>query len=767
MLNDKNRVLVLLLMLLAFGRLSDVSVRLSATVDEGFHITAGSEYLHTGHVRLLDEHPPLIRAWMAWPLLPLRDLTPPQDAPGYAAGDLIQVTQATALAYRPLDRVIVPPRLMVSLLVVLLLAVVYRWAADGFGVWGGGGSLALVSLDPNLLAHGALATTDLGATLCIVAAVWLFARYLRRPTYGRGGLAALVLGMAQVAKLTSLLLLPLLGMIALLDGWQRGRWHGVKLAVLRYAAVLAGASLLVWAVYGFEVRPVPGMGLTLPAASHWVRLLRLRENLAYGRESFLLGQNGMHGWWLYFPLAFLVKTPPGTLILLLALPFFIRREHLSLREELSLGLFPVVYFLSALGSSIDIGYRHLLPVLPFLYVAMGRVAVWANIRARWRRWGLCALLCLTAVEGFALHPHYLTYFNFIAGGPDEGWRFLADSNTDWGQSLKELAQRQALSGVGEVYLSQFTFYDPAAYGVNYRPVAPMTDAPPVLPRRFDPQPGWYALSATTLDGVPLPYPPTFDWFRHREPEEKLGHALFVYHVKPSGGAWLAQCTEPITPLPDEAVAEGFGRDDLRRVIFDCEQTWVVPSGAGWYARAIPPETALRWPTRSRDERLPAWLAQWDHAGLQLSYVQPQPGELPPFALWWWPGGTITAPQVITENVGDVLTLLGVSAPGRASSGDTVQVLTFWQVRSNPARPLSLMLHLAAEDSSVVAVGDGLGFPVDQWRAGDVIIQRHQLSLPDTLPPGAYQLITGAYWLDDMNRLNSADGGILGTLHVCR
>ncbi|MBN2005626.1 MAG: hypothetical protein JXA21_19870, partial [Anaerolineae bacterium] len=55
------------------------------------------------------------------------------------------------------------------------------------------------------------------------------------------------------------------------------------------------------------------------------------------------------------------------------------------------------------------------------------------------------------------------------------------------------------------------------------------------------------------------------------------------------------------------------------------------------------------------------------------------------------------------------------------------------------------------DGAGVAVGDGLGFPVEQWRPGDVIVQRHVLSIPPDVPAGTYTLTTGAYWLDTMER----------------
>jgi hypothetical protein len=71
-----------------------------------------------------------------------------------------------------------------------------------------------------------------------------------------------------------------------------------------------------------------------------------------------------------------------------------------------------------------------------------------------------------------------------------------------------------------------------------------------------------------------------------------------------------------------------------------------------------------------------------------------------------------------------------------------------------------MLHLTGEDGVPIAVGDGLGVPVDQWQVDDVIVQRHRLVIPQDTSPAAYRLIGGAYWLDGVMRLSTADGADL-------
>ena len=773
---NRHRLLVFLLLAVTFARLTDAAVCLSATVDEGFHITSGYEYLRTGHLRLFDEHVPLVKAWLAWPLCFVPDLAPPETAPGYDEENLIRVAQATVLDYRPIDRMIVAPRLSLAMLTVLLAATIYRLAADEFGQRGGLLALALLTLDPNILAHGSLATTDLGATAFIFWAMMAAARYLHRPTRRRWWLAALLLGLAQLAKLTALLLFPLVGALFLanaLTGKSSDKSSErplLRRRLLSYAGMVAVATLVVWAGYGFELRPVTGLAVDwpLPAASHIERWLRLRENLAYGRESFLLGQNRMHGWRLYFPVAFAIKTPLPTLVLiaLTAAALALGRRR-CLTTELALWLFPLVYGAASLMSTINIGYRHLLPLLPFLCLAAGRLAT-----VRRPRLLLPGLLVWLGLEGALIHPHYLAYFNPIAGGPDQGYRFLADSNTDWGQTLKALAAYQQAHRLGPVKLSQFTFLDPAAYGVDYTPIAPMTGAPPVLPRRFNPAPGLYAISATTLDGVPLPLPSTYDWFRHREPQTKIGHVMFLYDVLPSTGEWVAQCSQPVAPLTPAAMAEGFGRgvdgvDGLRQIVFDCEQGWLWPQGGhspGWYIRATPGTDRLRWP--SADERRdlwPDWTAALPLESLRLSYVQPTPGEQPPFAIWKWAGGDVSPPTLLPGAPDGVtfdstLTLLGYDAPLTATPGETATVLTFWEVAKTASlpitRPLSLMLHLQGANGVPVAVGDGLAVPVTLWQAGDILVQRHQLPIPTDGPPGPYSLAAGAYWLDDMTHLTA-------------
>ena len=775
-------LLVLLLLGVIFAQTSGSAARTSLTIDEGLHITSGYTMLRTGDFRLVEEHPPLVKELVALPLLLVPGLPDPTTLPGWESDvtvldsvRLVRAAQALIYPYRPIDRLVFAARLPVALLTVLLGAVVFRWAADLWGRRGGLLALFLLAFDPNVLAHGAVAGTDLGAAFFITLALFALARFLRRPTTPRLLLAGVTLGLAQGAKLSGLLLLPivlLLGVLAL---------PGRKRLALLLLFLVAGLTL--WALYGFEVGAVPGLPFPVPAASHRIPWLRLRQHAAGGHAAFLMGEVRWRGWWYYFPVAFALKTPLPTLLLLsYGLLRLARRGRCKLQLATcnlqlaicNLVLFSALYAFLTLFSPLNIGYRHLLPLLPLLHILIAGLAAGGLLTAHRERWSaksiprlaLFALLVWYVVGTLRLAPHYLAYFNELAGGPDGGWRYLADSNTDWGQGYKDLARFQRERGLGKVRLSAFIFYDPAIYGVDYEPLTPMGgDTPPLFPSRFNPPPGDYVISATTLDGIPLADPEMYDWFRRREPDARIAHVLFYYHVPAPDPAptWAAQCTVPVTPLTPEAAAEGFGRSDLRMPAFDCTQSWLYPDGgrsAGWYV--LPRERVLEADPFLR-QRL---------ASARLSFEQKVPRAIPPFAIFAWSPTTVTPPagpgdlraasgegptaQVAAQAPPVVapvplegpLTFLGYEV---AQEDRVVTLVTYWRVTERPDRPFSLMAHLLGADGRPVAVGDGLGIAWDQLQPGDLLVERHRLSLPPEAPAGPYRLQTGAYWLGTMER----------------
>ncbi|MGB9889346.1 MAG: glycosyltransferase family 39 protein [Anaerolineae bacterium] len=745
-------------LLLIFWTLTLYAARsTSMVIDEGMHLASGYSILRTGGYRLVEEHPPFAKMWMALPLLFVPDIPDPRTVPAWGETSqdlsesvpLLRVAQATITSYQPIDRLVFPARAMDALLGVILGAVVFRWAADLGGKGAGALALSLLVLDPNILAHASVAGTDLGAAMTAALALFFFARWLRRPTVARWLAAGGALGLALGAKTSAVLLLPIVLLLGLLA--RPRRWAALL-------GLLAAAGLTLWALYGFEFGPVPGIGVPAPAPSHIIPFLRLRRHLADGHPAFLLGENRTHGWWYYFPVAFALKTPLPTQFLLITSVAW--GVFSSLRRPLETSgllmrwgpvvLFPFLYGAATLASPLNIGYRHLLPILPLIFILAGQAVrnTQYAIRSPYSVLRIPLLLWL-ALGTLCIAPHYLAYFNELAGGPDNGWRYLADSNTDWGQGYKDLARFQREQGLGTIRLSAFLMiYDPAIYGVNYEPLTPMWGTTPaIFPSRFSPPPGDYVISATTLDGIPLVDPEMYDWFRKREPDARIAHVLFYYHVPPQDPApeWVAQCAAPTAPLPPEAVAEGFGRDDLRPVEFDCTEAWLYPGGgksAGWYV--LPGEMAVETPF-VREHLAPS----------RLSYEQKRRGALPPFRIYEWRAGTSIqdAPSLLLPEgfsspvpLDGPLTFLG--ARTCSGTGD-LEVETWWQVTEGPiTRPFSIMGHLLTPAGEVLGISDGLAVDPVQLLPGDILVQRHRFS---GVTGEAFLLRTGAYWLDTMER----------------
>jgi hypothetical protein len=146
---------------------------------------------------------------------------------------------------------------------------------------------------------------------------------------------------------------------------------------------------------------------------------------------------------------------------------------------------------------------------------------------------LAAVLSVLIID-ISLHPHYLSYFNVLGGGPDNGHQVLVDSNIDWGQDLLRLKEWMEENEIDSIRLSWFGSADPAYYDIDYEPLPGLThhfdlwwDVP------FDPaapEPGVYAISVSNLWELPLEEKNVFPWFRDRDPDDRVGYSIHIYIV---------------------------------------------------------------------------------------------------------------------------------------------------------------------------------------------------------------------------------------------
>lgn len=644
------------------------------------------------------------------------------------------------------------------------------WSDSGVGRVAGLITLILLAFDPNILAHMRLVTTDLGLTAASAIAGYTLWRFARFPTLGRAVVAGAGLGLLLNTKFTALLFLPLFGLVMAVGflRLQRERPAGapqraaaqIGMGLIAYPLV---ALLVLWAGHGFQVgllrAPLPLIGqvdgVALPLSDYLDQLLDIGNRLEMSTPSFLLGRYSDSGWWYYFPVAFVLKTPLASLLLLggclmwIAVQAVRGRDYLRRRWfDLVALLIPAVgYFAIALTTDINLGYRHLLPVLPFLYVLIGVIG-WEAIdfgAARGRRWASVvvtgALGWLVAVSVW-MYPHYLAFFNAPAGGPENGWRALVDSNLDWGQDLDRLSDWLVENEIEPVWLSYFGEARPEYYGIVYRG---LDSFPPRLmnpnARSFyphDPAPGWYAISATTLQGVHFDDHDRFAFFRARAPEAKVGYSISLYEVPTRGTAVdLLLGGAQVDALSPEDFAL-LRTNDVRPRWFDPSQALVLPDGTreSWLALGGSAVNPLLSPFLSFDLAAPAAVGE----GYRLYRVRSQSVE--------------AGSEMMVLSLGDGSARY-IGAPSLTHDGDKLRVVTGWQQTGSP-QPVKIFIHLLDETGAIAAQWDGLGAAWEGWGGGDTLLHAHEIPI-DHLATGDYRVVAGLYDPESLARWQSSSG----------
>jgi hypothetical protein len=331
-----------------------------------------------------------------------------------------------------------------------------------------------------------------------------------------------------------------------------GRW--AKTASIA-AIVMLGvifAYLSIWLIYQLRFDAIvlqrgelPTGKLSLDSLSNFVlsvarRYLLLPEALLFGlgdayqrmeRTAYLLGEISPNGFWLYFPVTFLVKTPvPTVLIIILAIVYQLtsRRPKVSGTHFL---LVPVVMlFCFAIWSRLNVGWRHILPMYPLLFVWLGgMVSVMWRSERRSTRLVLCCLGVWLVASTLMAYPNYLAYFNEAAGGSKNGRSILVDSNLDWGQDLKALKNWMTHNQIGKIQFAYFGTADPAYYKIDsvYLPGSVFVTDEGI---HWHERPRYVAMSETLLAGLYLDKPDRYAAFRQREPVAIIGHSIRVFKL---------------------------------------------------------------------------------------------------------------------------------------------------------------------------------------------------------------------------------------------
>lgn len=501
------------------------SREMSLTIDEPNHVYCGTEYLQYGTYSAWPENPPLSRMLVALgPYLnghrikKVRGDMPAMNDYFNASYDLSYYAEG------PVREQLFWSRLFVIPMFLLSAWVVWRWSKSLAGDKGAFLATGMYATLPAILAHSGLATTDMCFVACFMLSTWLFSRWLRRPTMSNAALLGTGLAAALLSKYSMVGFFPpaagILVLLFLVAGRNKtrysfARWFGKAFRSGIVACLVTG--LLVWAAFGFSYgrlgdQPViragineqamsPRVGhLALPAPEWFAGLKILLMHNADGHRSYLEETVSSDGFWNYYPVIILLKTPWPYLIVLMAglVGAWLGRKTKRGWEMLAVALLPFSIVVGAMPSNINLGVRHILLFYPLGAIAGAAGIVYllqenARLTERIRNGVLVFAVVAQMAISLVIFPDFLSYFNAFAGR--EPGVHLTGSDLDWGQGLFELEQFCRSHKVDTLHLAYYGLIQDCWFDLP--PLQVMSDTS--RPR------GWIAVSENLYRGMWVPY----------------------------------------------------------------------------------------------------------------------------------------------------------------------------------------------------------------------------------------------------------------------
>jgi 4-amino-4-deoxy-L-arabinose transferase-like glycosyltransferase len=597
--------LIVVLLLLAIVLQCVLSIRTETmTFDEPIYVLSGYSYLKMGDFRLNWHHPPLAEVICATPLLFLQPKLPThyQEDRSYQY-DFFYVDNDNS------DQLIFWARIPTVLLSLLLGFTVFRWASELYGIEAGLFSLFLYAFEPNILAHSRLATNDLALACFVFLACYRLWKFGSHPSAGNLLLAGLTLGLALITKFTTFFLLPIYLAFPFVQLRQKEARPSATLfkrgvTMMRYIVLILGLALLViLAAYPYYLKPWYRFDETiLPAIQRyfpeggikgraWHLLLSLRgpgreyalaflgqlEHSKRGHDTFLMGEFSLKGWWYYYLVALAIKTPVALqVMLLLAIYIGLSQQRKMSFYNCFFSLAPPSLLLIALSMApVQLGLRYALPVLPFAFVFIGGLAQKITLKRDLLLSATVFLAIWYFISSIRIYPHYLAYFNEYIGGPSNGYKYLVDSNLDWGQDLRGLKEYMERRGIEKVKLAYFGTAVPEYYGMSYELISDQ-DLTALREGKFTR--GVFAISATFLQGLYLPGDrDRYKWFREHTPTAQIGYSILVYEVDCRKGR-IAEETVSSSPPGIRHPLEANLGDRVRFLGYDLDATSARPDG---------------------------------------------------------------------------------------------------------------------------------------------------------------------------------------------
>jgi len=563
----------------------------SPIVDEIPHIGAGYSYIATGDHRLNPEHPPLAKD-LAGISLKIAGI---KDAPAFESKYWTEDVNGQWNFGRKLIfnsgndaiRLVRFAKMPQLIFFVLSAIIIFAWTRRMYGYLAALIALFLFSFSPTVLAHSRFVTTDMPALFGILIATFFFIHYLEKPTKKNLWLAGIIFGVAQLTKYSVFLLIPFFIVIAVffvLLKLEKSKIRNALLAMRNtIIVIIIGYIFVVWPVYYFHTWNYPpelqqthtkellttygNRNIAEPViylankpairglAEYGLGLLMVTQRSVGGNTTYFMGEVRNWAWKEYFPVVYFIKEPLafwGLLTLALfawSINLKFHNPKSTIRNcikwsqnhftELTMLLWIALYWYTSITSNLNIGVRHLMPVYGFTFILLsGALVKICTSLNRKSLFAFCfllfALLGSYLFENLKVYPYYLTYFNQIAGGPSGGYRYVVDSNIDWGQDLKRLADWVEKNDIKKINFDYFGWADQSYYlGNNFNWIwrGRYKNVDDFL--KDNPNGGYIAVSASFYMGSFENPETSYAWLDSYEKVTTIGNSIFVWYIPPT------------------------------------------------------------------------------------------------------------------------------------------------------------------------------------------------------------------------------------------
>jgi hypothetical protein len=388
-----------------------------------------------------------------------------------------------------------------------LIAVVTGWLFLRRGLFAAaiGGGFLITS--PTILAHVSLATTDaMFATLGLITLAAL-SYYRSQPSVRRYLLILAAFGLSLSTKYSAIVLTPILA-IGIVASRTYPKVQNRFVNVLRWAlrcglqvlVLLVTGFTICWAFHGFRFVRLKNSSFekTLPD-SPWKKLsadpnrAEQLSNLArkiqvpapirgfavqslmtsyQTRETYCMGNIYPKGTRLFYLVAIWCKSTPAELLLFSIGVIYLILMGFRMYSGASLDPAHIIWASTALFLFIicslakkQLGIRYVIIIYPLMFMLvidwLSRVSAQLMIKLV-----LALLLAFQIFVSINTRPYYLSYFNCVVGGSDNGDQWLLVSDLDWGQDLPLLYNYVESIKPDNIIIAYYGSATPSSYNIH-------------------------------------------------------------------------------------------------------------------------------------------------------------------------------------------------------------------------------------------------------------------------------------------------------------